>query len=415
MLRVALISAHASPLALGGVDAGGQNVYVAQLAKHLAAAGHEVDVFTRRDSPAQEPVHCHPQGWKVVHAPAGPPRFVRKEDLLPHMHVFARFMAEFLRLVPRYDVVHANCFMSGLVAARLKRELGVPFVVTFHALGEVQALHHGSKAGFPSERPRLEQAVIDAADAVVAECPQDELDLRGHYRVSREKLARIPCGYDPDEMRPVAKLYARQVLGLPPDERVLLHLGRLVPRKGVDTAIRGLGRLLHEERIPARLLVVGGEVGPGGGDPELRRLQEVARRERVADRVLFVGPKGREQLKFYYGAADMLISTPWYEPFGRAALEAMACARPVIGSAVGGIKYTVVEGKTGFLVPANDPAGLAQRMAFLYRHPWRLRWFGWRAAQRARTFTWSRVASSAESLYRKVLEERHALARSVPR
>src|SRR3954467_11044082 len=139
-LRIAMISEHASPLAtLGGVDAGGQNVYVDQIARRLAAAGHRVDVFTRRDSP--DLAECVPlaPGVRVVHVPAGPLEEVAKEDLLPYMPAFTDWMTRFVEQGPApYDVVHANFFLSALVAADLKLRLGLPFVVTFHALGRVR-------------------------------------------------------------------------------------------------------------------------------------------------------------------------------------------------------------------------------------------------------------------------------------
>jgi D-inositol-3-phosphate glycosyltransferase len=78
-MRIAMISEHASPLAaLGGVDSGGQNVYVAQLAYALASFGHEVDVFTRRDNPSQHSVVKLRENLRVVHVPAGPARYIRK-------------------------------------------------------------------------------------------------------------------------------------------------------------------------------------------------------------------------------------------------------------------------------------------------------------------------------------------------
>ena len=140
MRTIALISDHASPLAAaGGIDAGGQNVYVAQVARHLRALGYDVDIFTRRDSEKlPEVLHWHP-GIRVVHVPAGPARPVRKEDLLPHMDAFARWICDFARRNGPYRVAHANFFMSGIAAQELRRCLGVPMVVTFvfHAMKPV--------------------------------------------------------------------------------------------------------------------------------------------------------------------------------------------------------------------------------------------------------------------------------------
>ena len=130
-MRIAMISEHASPLAtIGGVDSGGQNVYVAQVARELARLGHEVDVFTRRDDAALPTVVQVAPRWRVIHVDAGPPAFVPKEQLLGHMAAFAAFCDAWLRTGPGYDVVHANFFMSGQVGLALKRKFGLPLVTT---------------------------------------------------------------------------------------------------------------------------------------------------------------------------------------------------------------------------------------------------------------------------------------------
>src|ERR687886_510592 len=105
-----------------------------------------------------------------------------------------------------------------------------------------------------------------------------------------------------------------------------------------------------------------------------------------------------------WGAADMFITTPWYEPFGITPLEAMACGTPVVGANVGGIKFSVRDGETGYLVPPSDPAALAERLAHLYRHPRLLSVLGRQAIRRVNDlFTWERVAGSMASLYDEVL------------
>jgi glycosyltransferase involved in cell wall biosynthesis len=409
MKSVALISEHASPLAgLGGADGGGQNVYVAQLARHLAARGWRVDVFTRRDrADLPEAVPLAP-GARVVHVPAGPPAAVPKEDLLPFMGAFTEFVLGHCRCRPVYDLAHANFFMSALVAADVKRRLGVPFVVTFHALGRVRQLHQGDADAFPEERLAIEDRAAAEADRVIAECPQDEDDLTRLYRADPARLRTIPCGFDPGEFWPVPRRRARAALGLDPGERVVLQLGRMVPRKGVDNVIRALARLRAGHGLSARLLVVGGETrAPDpAATPEIGRLQALARAEGVAGAVTFVGSRGRQELRDYYSAADVFVTTPWYEPFGITPVEAMACGTPVVGSAVGGIKTTVRDGETGYLVPPRDPAALADRLAHLFRHPGLLASFGRAALRRARGhYTWGRVADAVAALYDEVLAQ----------
>ncbi len=406
--RIALISEHASPLSiLGGVDSGGQNVYVGQLAKHLASSGYEVDVFTRRDHELLPKVSEWMAGVRIIHVPAGPPCFVRKEELLPHMEQFTAWMLRYIkRQKAPYDLMHANFWMSGLVAAEIKRQLGIPFVVTFHALGRVRRQFQGGTDDFPDARFAVEDRTVAEADHLIAECPQDEEDLINLYNADPAQVTIIPCGFDPSELWPLSKPLARVSLGLAPDEPVVLHVGRMVPRKGVDNVIRGFARLTREHEIAARLLIVGGEsdTPDPATTPEIGRLMAIAAAEGVAERVTFTGRRGREALKTYYSAADIFVTTPWYEPFGITPLEAMACGTPVVGSNVGGIKFTVRDGETGYLVPPNDPDALGERLAHLYTHPKVLGVYRRQAIRRANDlFTWKRVADAMAVLYEQVM------------
>lgn len=408
MSHIALISEHASPLGmLGGADSGGQNVYVGQVARNLALLGHSVDVFTRRDNERLPEVAEWLNGVRLVHVPAGPPAPVRKEDLLPFMAAFTDYVLRFTKSRPRfYDLVHANFWMSGLVAADLKKALGIPFVITFHALGRVRRLHQGAADQFPEARFEIEDRIIAEADRIIAECRQDESDFLCLYQADPRKIVVIPCGFDPHEFAPMSKALARTVLGLRPDQRVLLQLGRIVPRKGIDNVIRGFALLRREYGIEARLLVVGGEsdLPDPAATPEIGRLMAIAAQEQVSEAVQFVGRRGREALKHYYNAADLFLTTPHYEPFGITPLESMACGTGVIGSRVGGVKSTVVDGVTGFLVPPHDPAALASRMAHFYRTPELAQRFRQQAIRRANElFTWQRVTRSIEVVYRQVL------------
>lgn len=406
--RVAMISEHASPLGvLGGVDSGGQNVYVGQLARHLAGLGWEVDLFTRRDSERLPEVCDWARDIRIIHVPAGPPCYVRKEEMLPFMDEFVAYMERFCRCQREsYDLVHANFWMSGLVACDIKKALGLPVVITFHALGRVRRQHQKEADGFPDSRFEIEDRIVAEADRVLAECPQDEEDLIRLYNADPARISIIPCGFDPQELSPISKPLARFALNLPPDEKVILQLGRMVPRKGVETVIRAMGRLVRTHNLRVRLLIVGGdsdEPDPAV-TPEIGRLQGIAQEEGIADLVTFVGRRGRETLKYYYSAADVFVTVPWYEPFGITPVEAMACGTPVIGSNVGGIKYTVRDGETGYLVPPRDPERLAERIAYLYAHPKLTALLSRQAVRRANDlFTWEKVAHSVASLYEEVL------------
>lgn len=408
--RIAFISDHASPLAApGSVDCGGQNVYVANLARELALAGYLVDIFTRRDASGQQRLVQLSGNIRVIHVPAGPAQHVPKERMLPFIAQFARFVARFARRQPLpYDIVHANFFMSGMVAQHLKQELGIPFVITFHALGQVRRLAQGAADAFPPVRARIESTLMRQADRIIAECTQDRLDMEQLYGAAPARITVAPCGFDPEELWPVTQAQARMRLGLAGERFIVLQLGRMVPRKGIDTVIQALAMLRSTHGVDAELLVVGGEhPGPGGGaDPEPARLRALAQQLGLEEQVRFVGQQPRDALRYYYSAADAFATTPWYEPFGITPVEAMACARPVIGSEVGGIKSTVVDGVTGFLVPSRDPRALAGRLALLAADPPLACRMGEEGLRRAyRHYTWRSVAQQAAAIYAAVLDE----------
>lgn len=403
MLNIALISEHASPLAAAGsIDSGGQNIYVAQLARQLARLGHRVDVFTRRDSLLQRTiVEWHPN-VRIIHVPAGPAWYVAKEQLLPYMDAFGRFIVRFARQQSTaYDVLHANFFMSGIAAQYCHDVLGIPFVITFHALGQVRRLCQGSADGFPPSRSIIEAQLMQSAGRIIAECEQDRDDMRTLYGAPPRRIDIVPCGFDPQEFRPVT-VDARARLGLDPHAFTLLQLGRMVPRKGIDNVIAALGILRHEHAIDARLVVVGGNTPEPDpvATPEIGRLQKLASETGVREQVRFVGQVARERLRYYYTASDVFVTTPWYEPFGITPLEAMACARPVVGANVGGIKSTVVDGKTGFLVPPKEPAALAAKLAVLARDPKLGAQMGQAGLRRVRShYTWQQVAEQISEIY----------------
>ncbi len=407
--KIAFISEHASPLAtLGGVDSGGQNVYVAELPKHLAKLGYEIDIFTRKESSSNEVINWLP-GIRVIHVKAGPERVIAKEDLLACMDEFTENMARFIVTENIcYQLIHANFFMSALVASNLKKKFQIPYAVTFHALGLVRQIHQKEMDKFPASRISIEKEIVQDADALIAECPQDEQDLIHHYGADANKITIIPCGFSSKEFYPVEKSVARSILQLPQNEIILLQLGRMVPRKGVDNVIKAIGKM-KQSRQPVRVIIVGGETDAPDykQTPEIVRLTETAKQAGVHTQVTFAGRKSRDVLKYYYSAADLFITTPWYEPFGITPLEAMACGTPVIGANVGGIKFSVADGKTGFLVPPDNPQALAEKIEKALSCRQTLAEMGRNCILRVnKLFTWQQVATHCDHLYKTMLAKK---------
>lgn len=389
------------------MNCSGQNVYVKQIAKCLAARGYLVDVFTRRDNRRLPGIVTTENGFRVIHINAGPPVFMRKEDRFQYMDRFALNTLKFCSK-RSYDIVHANFWMSGLIAVHIRRLLGTPFVITFHGLGRIRRLHPQEADEFHDDRPGIEDLIVREADGIIAESPQDRDDLIQYYQAEAGKVAVIPCGFDSRELFPVDKAIARTVIGFRPDVPLVLHLGCIVPRKGIDTVLCGFARFIKKQAFSARLAIAGGPAPEPdlSLDPEIRRLREIARREGVAGSVIFTGPVIRDDLKYYFSAADVFVTTPWYEPFGMTPLESMACGTPVIGANVGGIKYTVKDSVTGYLVTANDPDAVADALFRLYSSNGHMAAMGRNAVERVhRMFEWEIVANRIVCFYKKIIEK----------
>jgi glycosyltransferase involved in cell wall biosynthesis/phosphoheptose isomerase len=404
-MRVALVSEHASPLAvLGGVDAGGQNVHVAALARGLARRGAQVVVHTRRDDPglARRVALC--PGVEVDHVDAGPPCAISKDTLLPHMDAFAAELERVWRR-RRPDVVHSHFWMSGLAALQAARALDIPVVHTFHALGTVKRRYQGNADTSPPERLDVERDIVRDADRIVATCTDEAFELM-RLGADRSRVHVVPCGVDLDHFRPTGPTDPRGA-----GHRVV-YAGRLVERKGIGNIISAL------EQVPGCELVVAG--GPPrealGADPEAQRLQALAQRHGVADRLDLRGRVDRDDLPALLRSADALVTVPWYEPFGITPLEAMACGTPVIASAVGGLIDTVVDGVTGRHVPPRDPDRLAGVLRELLADPAARAEQGRAGVRRTRQlYDWDRVAVATLDVYDALVTPRRRAGRFAKR
>ena len=138
--RIAVISAHTSPLAaLGGRETGGMNVYVRELSRELGARGYTVDVFTRRASEEAPDTQPFGPNARVINITAGPPATIEKQEIAALLPEFERALFDFVRRdEAEYDLVHSHYWMSGVVASRLAERWSVPHVAMFHTLGEVK-------------------------------------------------------------------------------------------------------------------------------------------------------------------------------------------------------------------------------------------------------------------------------------
>lgn len=399
--RLAVLSVHTSPLAQPGAgDGGGMNVYVRALASALARAGVECDVLTRRDHPGQPAVVEIEPGFRVVHLTSGPAEAVPKHALIDLIEPLAVATMDHMATEDlRYDALHANYWVSGALGHRLKHELDVPLVATFHTLARVKA-----DAGVdddPAQRARVEQETISCTDLMLASTDDEREQLVGLYGAERDRIEIVPPGVDHELFSPAgpgARAAARAALDLD-DRPVLLFVGRIQPLKGARLAVRTLAALNDTRAV---LLVVGGPSGPAG-TAELEALHRLARTLGVLDQVRFVPPQPHERLATFYRAADVCLVPSRTESFGLVALEAAACGTPVVAAGVGGLRSLVVDGSTGFLIDGRDPTDFAGPVSLLLSDPDLAAAIGANAEARSRRYAWSITAARLRRLYADLL------------
>ena len=387
---VAVLSMHTSPLVKPGTgDSGGMNVYVRELGGSLARAGVPVTIYVRRfaaDLP--ERVALEP-GLDVVHVDAGP-LDLPKESLIDHVEEFASGVQSHV-VGSDVDVLHANYWLSAVAGHRIKHELSLPLVSTFHTLARVKAEAGGDDAPL---RARLESETIGCCDAICASNPVEVAQFVDHYGADPSRIELVPPGVDHAFFSPGDRAGARAALGLD-DKPTLLFVGRIQPLKGLTVAVEALAAL---ERDDARLVVVGGPSGPDG-PAEMERVLQLVRDRGLEDRISMVAPQPHHALSSWYRSADVVLVPSRSESFGLVALEAAACGVPVVAAAVGGLRSLVLDGTTGYLTEGRDPAPMAARVDELLADPERAALMGANAANNARNYSWAGTAGRLRRIY----------------
>ncbi len=415
-MRVAMLSYHTCPLAtLGGKDTGGMNVYVKELTRKLGYLGVHVDVFTRsQDEHVPHVLHDLGYGNRVVHIPAGPEVPLPKPELAEYIPKFVEGILTFTEKKGiQYDLIHSHYWMSGIAARDLQTAWDIPVVHMFHTLGlmkqRIARAPHETEGDY---RIQGEYEVLRLADRIIAATPAEMAQLQWLYETDEKKITIIPPGVDICHFYPIPPDEAKEFIGIPSDDRMMLFVGRIEPLKGVDTLIQAISLIRQKGALDHHcclcVSIIGGEpnADPEVMTAEMTRLQQLCDQYGLEDLVTFLGRRGQDTLPYYYSATDVVVMPSHYESFGMVALEAMACGTPVIATQVGGLAFLVQDGVTGFHIPVDDPEALGDRLVTLLDdHELRAQ-MSQQAAEIAQKYAWEKIAESMNILYKDVLNSR---------
>jgi D-inositol-3-phosphate glycosyltransferase len=401
--RVAMISMHTSPLATPGLgDAGGLNVYVAELARRLGERGLKVDVFTRRDShdvPDIVEVHEH---TRVIHVTAGPAEYVAKEAL---PSLTDEFSAQLESRLDQHDLIHSHYWLSGQVGLQLKRSHDIPLIHTMHTMARVKNSNLSRDQPVESDvRERGEAAIVRSADVLTANTPDEAAELRSHYRARAEQIMIVPPGVDLHTFHPCNQPKSRAQFGVAQDIQVILFVGRIQPLKAPDVLIKAVAELTRRDptrRDRLQLIIIG---GPSGSNGEWSHsLGPLAIDHGIEEMVDFRPHSARSELFRWYCVSDVVAVPSYNESFGLVALEAQACGRPVVAADVGGLRHAVRDHYSGLLVNGHEERRWADALATILDDHAEMIRMGTNAAAHAATFSWDNTAAATLQAYRTAL------------
>ena len=371
-MRIAFFCPHSDPLARAGEpDAGGQCVYEAQVAKALAAQGHEVRCFTRRYGEKLEHEVIQHRA-SVFRYPMGPPGFLRKEDMSPHLAKFTQqvITAQWAWL-EHADSFHGHYWDGGGTALGASIAFGKPLVFTSHSLGVLKCDRvpdrspDGSAFRYHIRIP-AERRILHAADRVVALSGVERDALVDRYDTKPDKIHIVPGGVDINAFTPAEnKAILKARLGIETDFLVFT-VGRLDPRKGfleLIATIPYVVEALQHANKSVTFLLPGGPEHPSPDESAYKQaIATEAEAQNVASHIRWFPRLSDDDLRIRYAAADVFVCPSPYEPFGLVLVEAFASGTPVVATSHGGPKEIVTPGVDGYLAEPTNPRLFAGRI-----------------------------------------------------
>jgi len=400
----AMITPHGDPLGrIGEPDIGGQCVYVRELSAHLAKAGHEIHVYTRDRGEGKPEREEFAPGATVVRIPCGPPGFIPKEELEPHLPEFIDRVGQDLSCG---ELLHSHYWDGGHVAKALRE--GHRWFHTTHSIGRLKqaAVPDGGRYRY-DERIRIETDIYRGCDRIIALTEMEKQQIHTLYQVAGDRIAVIPPGVNTEVFVPaIDKKESRRVLGLPQNATIVFTLGRLDERKGFDLFLEAIGRLARRDDLPPTLFVLSAGDGSKQETKEREKLERIVEAHSLTEILRWLPVLPEKDIPRYYGAADVFVLPSRYEPFGIVMLEAMACEIPVVATSAGGPATVIEPGVTGLLVDPTDTEALADALAALIRDPDKRREYGKRGRETAeKNYSWEIIAARHLAVYERAAKD----------
>lgn len=416
--RLCLISYHTCPLAAKeGKEAGGMNVYVLELSKELVKLGYKVDIFTRCQAKSNPHVVQIIKGLRLMHIAAGPKKLFPKKQLTKYLAEFSKNVKKFVKKENlKYDLIHAHYYMSGLAALQIRDFLSIkksqqtplvflPLVMSFHTLALMKNLvARDELERAKEERITAEELLISEADMIIASSSGDRGYLEYLYQVPKKKIKTISPGYNPQLFKPLDQAIAKRRVGANSDHKIVLFVGRIEPLKGIDNLLYAIKILTQKNQdLDLCLWIVGGDISPEGDQrwsTELQKLEKIRKLLKIRTQVTFVGRRLQEDLPYYYNAAEVVVMPSHYESFGMAALEAMACAVPVLTTDAAGVAEIFKKSRDMFITSVNNPLKLAEQIESIVSDKKERVKLGKKARTQVKSLTWKKVAAEMDKAYK---------------
>jgi len=404
-----MFTIHSDPLAhLGSQEAGGQNIYIRNVAEKLGKLGWEIDIFTRWDDPKKKQIVQLTKKVRVIRLKGGKTSYIPRSQLISILPEVYNSFRIFINFKNPYNLFHGHYWDGGLLATKAHSQFKKPLVENFHSLGIIKSqtkkkyLKNKNDYEYFVERLNIEAKIIKNSSIIISLAESEKQELNRFYGCPLEKVAVVPGGVDLEKWQPLDKAKSRETLKIAKDNFVLLYVGRLEWRKGIGTLISA-ANLLKKIVSNLKIIIVGGKIFGWQKNledfKEYKRLDEKAEKEKVKDMVKFAGRIPNARLPVFYSAADALVIPSYYEPFGLVALEGMASKIPVIASRVGGLANTIKDNETGLLFEPRNLVSLKEKVLMLYQN----KEFADKLVQNAdediKKYSWETIAKKISDIY----------------